>query len=207
MKFAITTVVALSSISAVAADSYQCPGSAAWVYAWAEVDVTTTSDCATAKAEIDARVAGTQDGSWTDPHNGGTYAELKDDSYLELSRTTANGQYTDKMDLTFTDSGSGCVISGCSESQVTSIADFSTNYCNMRMLYCGTADGCTNVNGDLGASETNVKHSTGASADASDCFPSATLTEDHTLSDSILAVAHSVTHSNAEPSKQLRGGN
>ena len=26
--------------------------------------------------------------------------------------------------------------------QVTSIGDYSTNYCNSRMLYCGTADGC-----------------------------------------------------------------
>ena len=40
--------------------------------------------------------------------------------------------------------------------QVTSIADYSTNYCNSRMLYCGFNDGCKPVNLDLGAVETKV---------------------------------------------------
>lgn len=210
MKFATTAFVALSSVSAAAADSYQCPGSDAWVYAWAEVSFTTTVDCVTAKAEIEARVAGTQDGTWTDPHNGGTYSNSEDiHTYLELSRTTANGQYTDKMDFTFTDSGFFCEVTGCSESQVTSIADFSTNYCNLKMLYCGEPDGCVDVNGNIDAQESEVKHSTGASAKLSDCFPSTSSTKDHTFADSVLAVGSSVTHSVAEPvaEPKLRGTN
>eukprot|EP00619_Florenciella_sp_RCC1007_P000053 CAMPEP_0205922036 /NCGR_PEP_ID=MMETSP1325-20131115/13829_1 /ASSEMBLY_ACC=CAM_ASM_000708 /TAXON_ID=236786 /ORGANISM="Florenciella sp., Strain RCC1007" /LENGTH=203 /DNA_ID=CAMNT_0053289981 /DNA_START=68 /DNA_END=679 /DNA_ORIENTATION=+ len=203
MKFS-SSFLALAGISAAAADSYQCPGSAAWVYAWAEVDVTTTASCDVAKAEVKARVAGSQDGTWTDPHNGGTYNELSDSSYLELSRTTANGQYTDKMDLTFTDSGTGCHIAGCSESQVTSIADFSTNYCNMRMLYCGEADGCTPVNGDLGSDETNKKTSVGASSTASDCFPSTTAAHEHNFVESVFHAAHD----EAEVARRaLRGSN
>ena len=53
--------------------------------------------------------------------------------------------------------------------QVTSVADFSTNYCNLRNLYCGTDDGCVDVTSDLGVTETSVDYSFGASADPSAC--------------------------------------
>lgn len=42
-------------------------------------------------------------------------------------------RYTDKLRFDFKDVGNQCEISGCSASQVFSIADFSTNYCNLRM--------------------------------------------------------------------------
>ncbi|CAD7973223.1 unnamed protein product [Amoebophrya sp. A120] len=48
-------------------------------------------------------------------------------------------QYTDKINLVFVSHGVGtdyCTISGCSESQVFSILDQSTNYCNLRNLVC-----------------------------------------------------------------------
>jgi len=150
----------------------QCPGSDAFMHASCQVTLTTTASCTDAKSEIYARVNG-QYNVWHDPHNNGTYSVLSDDSgVLELQRVTGNGKYTDKMDFTFTDSssGSGCSLTACSESQVNSVADFSTNYCNVRMLYCGTADGCSPVTMDLGASETKVKPSFGASATASDCL-------------------------------------
>ena len=47
-----------------------CPGSPAWVYAWAQIAVESSVGCAEAKAEIQARVAGSQSGTWQDPHNG-----------------------------------------------------------------------------------------------------------------------------------------
>ena len=83
---------------------------------------------------------------------------------------SGNKKYTDKLTFTFTAQGGGCEISGCSESQVTSIADFSTNYCNLRMLYCGSADGCKPVLHDFATTETEVKTSTGATHDLSKCL-------------------------------------
>ena len=80
------------------------------------------------------------------------------------------GRYTDKINFQFAASGSGCSIGACSESQVTSIGDFSTNYCNSRNLYCGVADGCKIVTADLGAVETSVSPSFGASKDAAACL-------------------------------------
>jgi len=41
-----------------------------------------------------------------------------------LQRVTGDKKYTDKINFAFADAGSGCSISGCSESQVTSIADY-----------------------------------------------------------------------------------
>ena len=65
---------------------------------------------------------------------------------LQLQRETGNHRYTDKFNFVFVaPSDSTCTLLGCSESQVTSVADFGTNYCNLRMLYCGSADGCTNA--------------------------------------------------------------
>lgn len=125
--------------------------------------------CTEVKNEMLARVDGQYD-AWHDPHNNGTYSVISNGDYLELSRTTANLQYTDKMDFTFTDGDNTCTIEGCSESQVTSVADFSTNYCNLRMLYCSSADGCSPVTYDLTADETSVDPSFGASATASDCM-------------------------------------
>ena len=43
----------------------------------------------------------------------------------------------------------GCTLYGCSESQVTSYYDYSTNYCNLKDLYCNSADGCQIANSDL----------------------------------------------------------
>eukprot|EP00913_Durusdinium_trenchii_P026564 g24922.t1 len=81
-----------------------------------------------------------------------------------------DGQYTDQMLFDFVDSGNSCEISGCSESQVFSIADFSTNYCNLRMLYCGSADGCKPVKFDFTSQETQVDPSPGAGHDQSACL-------------------------------------
>jgi rubredoxin len=109
---------------------------------------------------------------WIDPHNKGAY-ELKSnsDSTLLLHRTTANGQYTDHIQIQLTDAGGGtCVVNACSASQVTSIYDFSTNYCNIHDLYCSDV-GCNALTGNpvLSCEETEVDASSGQKS-KSDCY-------------------------------------
>ena len=72
---------------------------------------------------------------------GGSTKSPSAPSTLWLNRTTAGaGSYTDRLELKFAVAGSGCQLDACSESQVTSYADFSTNYCNLHDLYCGAAE-------------------------------------------------------------------
>jgi hypothetical protein len=127
-----------------------CPGSGAWIsHASCDMNVAFTDACADVVTEVNARVAG-QYADWHDPHNNGTYT-IKDASadQMSLERTTGDGKYTDKMILTFTDNGSGgCSVGACSESQVTSYIDYSTNYCNLHSLFCADA-GCYPQNAGL----------------------------------------------------------
>ena len=147
-----------------------CPSSAALVHASCKITATVSGSCADARAEMIARVNG-QYATWHDPHNNGTYVITNNATNLELSRTTGGaGTYTDHLAFAFTDSSSGCELSGCSASQVYSIKDFSTNYCNLRMLYCGSADGCKPVLHDLTAVESSVDPSIGAGKDQSACL-------------------------------------
>ena len=115
------------------------------MHASAQVDVDFAVSCSVVATEIMARVNG--ESSWVDPHNGGTYACDSsscptDGSVLNLRRRTGDDRYTDKFDFHFTAQGTGCRLQGCSESQVNSYLDMSTNYCNLRVLYCGSLDGC-----------------------------------------------------------------
>ena len=57
--------------------------------------------------------------------------------------------YTDKMRFTLTESDGSCSVDACSESQVTSVYDASTNFCNLRDLFCNKAGGCKIVKNDL----------------------------------------------------------
>lgn len=41
------------------------------------------------------------------------------------------------------------MVSACSESQVTSVVDYSTNYCNLHSLYCNSSSGCPTAGKDL----------------------------------------------------------
>ncbi|CAE7030663.1 unnamed protein product [Symbiodinium natans] len=88
----------------------------------------------------------------------------------EFSRLTGDKKYTDKMTITLADTNGKCMIMGCSESQVFSIFDFSTNYCNLRNLYCGSADGCEPVKHSFKATESTVTPSLGAGSDAKSCI-------------------------------------
>jgi len=150
----------------------KCPGSNAWVHASCEVAVEVHAGCDDVIAEMEARVAGIEKGTWHDPHNTGVYAILgRGASELSMQRRTGNGKYTDKLVFTFEKvSPSQCKIQGCSESQVTSVADFSTNYCNLRMMYCGSADGCKPVTKDFATSESSINPSFGAGKDPKECL-------------------------------------
>uniref|UniRef100_A0A7S1MJZ3 Uncharacterized protein n=1 Tax=Alexandrium catenella TaxID=2925 RepID=A0A7S1MJZ3_ALECA len=170
--------LALAVLSAGSALAHTCPGSGSYIHAKSETTVTVgKATCKAVQDEMLARVNGQESKAWHDPHNNGHYTLLSQGgSQLEFSRKTGNGQYTDKLTFTFEDEADGCKVSGCSESQVFSIADFSTNYCNLRMLYCGASDGCHPVTKDgqsFSVKETEVTSSFGASHDPSACLKTA----------------------------------
>merc|ERR1719487_2606104 len=116
-------------------------------------------------------------GDWLDPHNGGIYTLLSSsDGLINTQRTTnpatsVGGKvYTDKQTFELTAIDGGCQIKGCSESQGGSFADFSTNYCDLRNLYCGSADGCVSASNDFTSSEQSHKGSLGAGHDSGACI-------------------------------------
>jgi len=152
----------------------KCPGSKAWLgHAKTEVHATAKASCADVAAEIAARAgAGPESKAWVDPHNGGIYSVLpsSSDNRIATQRTTnpkksVGGQtYTDKQVFTLAASAKGddsCDIYACSESQGSSLKDFSTNYCDMRNLYCGSADGCKTLLHDFSTTEGKVDASSG----------------------------------------------
>ena len=129
-----------------------CPGSPVRMHAKCKMGVTFSQPCEVVLTEINARVSGKN--GWTDPHNGGIYSITNQTStFLSGQRTTGDGKYTDKFDFSLTASSGGCNVEACSESQVNSIKDFSTNYCNLHSLYCSASSGCPTVGSDLTYSE------------------------------------------------------
>ena len=157
MKFS-TISLALLPFTAMA-----CPGSGAAMHAKCQMDVSFDNSCDSVMSEMTGRV---NSKTWTDPHNGGIYSITRyeflylystllksllssNSTYLAGQRITGDGKYTDKFDFYLTPSGSGCSVEACSESQVSSIIDYSTNYCNLHDLYCSSKDGCPTVGSDL----------------------------------------------------------
>lgn len=150
----IATILAAATSSennnnVVDKDNSPCRGSPAFVHAKCLMEITfPLMDCDNVQEEITRRIVG--DYGWTDPHNNGLYqldgsTRNGNDGSIMGSHLSGNGQYTDLFGMTFTqdESTGNCVVSACSESQVTSVIDFSTNYCNLRNLYCNYAkDGC-----------------------------------------------------------------
>jgi len=129
---------------------------------------TASASCDVVKAEMQARVAGTN--GWYDQHNRGTYTLQNYGGDISMSRLTGDGKYTDKMTFVLTAEGSSCKIEGCSEAQVFSIADFSTNYCEQKLMYCGSDEGCNVASSDFTHSEDEKKTMAGASTKFSDCL-------------------------------------
>jgi len=129
-----------------------------------KVVATAKASCSDVLEEMHARVDGQADGSWHDPHNRGTYAVQKYGGSFSTSRLTGDGKFTDKQLFTLTPTGSGsCQIQACSRSQVPRLRapmipprrrardrrpplqvpsglDAGTNYCNLKMLFCGSHD-------------------------------------------------------------------
>ena len=167
----------LALMSPMTHPDIKCPGSESFIHAsCSTVAKVPGFSCAQVKEEMLARVAGQKTGKWQDPHNNGTYHVLdaSNDRTLLLDRRTGNDKYTDKMLFSFEDSEAGpksCTIAACSESQVTSIADFSTNYCNLRIMYCGSTDKCPYVKFDLAnGEELHVHPSIGAGTSKAACL-------------------------------------
>eukprot|EP00435_Cladocopium_sp_Y103_P065077 s548_g26.t3 len=140
------------------AKTMRCPGSPAWVHASMEVEVTARTSCRRVVDEIRARLD--PKNGWRDPHNGGP---------LSLQGREPKFNHT-MMTFSFSGNGATCSIYGCSESQVFSILDFSTNYCNLRNLYCGSEEGCKPVRYDFITEEVKVTPSLGAGEDKSACI-------------------------------------
>merc|ERR1711918_333605 len=98
--------------------------------------------------------------------NRGSYSGTAD----AAQRVTGDQKYTDKMVFTLTGSGNTCQIEACSESQVFSIADFGTNYCNVKLLLCGSDQGCNVANSDFALGDETTKAKAGATVDMSACL-------------------------------------
>ena len=69
------------------------------------------------------------------------------DNILQISRLTGDKKYTDLITFQFKDQSSGgCDMTACSESQVTSMYDYGTNYCNSYDLFCYKESDCNPFN-------------------------------------------------------------
>lgn len=138
-----------------------CPGSPAPVHAQCIMTVRTPGhSCVAVWREIVERIVLNEAGLWTDPRNRGSYRLMRadlDETVLG-NRTTGDQLYTDLYTFGFAEDGEGgCIIEACSQSQVFSIIDGSTNYCNLRNLYCGTSAGCVPVQHDMDFNETYIR--------------------------------------------------
>jgi len=157
-------------------ESMQCPGSDSFVHAGVKVTTTASTTCDLVKTEMTSRINGAD--GWKDPHNGGIYsilsqnaAELKTQRTTNPAKAVGGKVYVDKQVFSFTDNSDGtCKIEACSESQSTSVKDFSTNYCDIHNLYCN--DKVCNPIQSFETSETDVTPRFGSGGkDPSKCVP------------------------------------
>ena len=139
------------------------------------MEATVTAGCDKVMQEVRDRV--NRINGWYDAHNNGTYTLLGESSEVfnqyvfNLKRVTGDGKYTDLVNMDFKSGYPGCCsVTSCSESQVFSVADFSTNYCNQFLLLCGSADGCRFSGLDTTYIEKKVTTFSAASTNKNDCF-------------------------------------
>merc|ERR1711907_10797 len=95
---------------------------------------------------------------------------------VSASRLTGDGKYTDKMVFTLTDQGDSCKIEACSESQVFSIGDAGTNYCNVKLLVCGSDQGCKVAQNDFTLGDESTSKKAQASVNMGACLAATTFT-------------------------------
>merc|ERR1712006_45284 len=74
------------------------------------------------------------------------------------------------MIFTLTDEGESCKIEACSESQVFSIGDAGTNYCNVKLLVCGSDQGCKVANSDFTLGDEQTSKKAQASVNMGNCL-------------------------------------
>merc|ERR1712086_262630 len=163
----IHTLLALGI--AVATADMTCPSTPAAVACGMKVTTTAAAPCADVLGEMKARIAG-QYGAWHDPHNNGTYKVESYGGTFSTSRLTGDGKYTDKQIFTLTDQSGSCLIEACSRSQVFSIGDAGTNYCDVKMLFCGSKDGCKPVKNDFTVGKETTSKFAQASVDMGSCL-------------------------------------
>jgi len=163
----------VQSISAEPA-AMSCPSTPALgPAAGMKISTVAATSCDKVAAEIKARVNGQSSKAWHDPHNNGKYTLENYGGTVSTSRLTGDDKYTDKQIFTLAPDGDNCKIDACSRSQVTSVFDKGTNYCDLKMLFCGKADGCKPlVNDSTVGTETTEKFA-GASVDLKGCLVTA----------------------------------
>jgi len=154
---------------AVATADMTCPSTPASLACGMKVTTTASASCADVLGEMNARIAG-QYGAWHDPHNNGTYSVESYGGTFSTSRLTGDGKYTDKQIFTLTDQSGSCLIEACSRSQVTSLFDKGTNYCDVKMLFCGSKDGCKPVKNDFSVGQETTSKFAQASVDMGACL-------------------------------------
>jgi len=161
--------IVAASIIGVAGARMQCPGSPAW-FTHAGLRMSNTADvsCDVVEAEIRARIAG--ENGWYDQHNRGSYTVQNYGGDVSASRVTGDGKYTDKIIFTLTEERGSCLIESCSESQVTSVADYGTNYCEQKLLICGSAEGCNVAHSDFTLSDEQTRTMAGATTGMDNCL-------------------------------------
>jgi len=144
---AATTINALPLSDTINARPGVCPGSPAAIHAKSALTITFPIACDVVAELVFSRVTS----DWVDPHNGGNYTLLSDNrpSTILMSRaagsqakTPKGPNYDDQVKFTFLPTDGGCQVRACSESHVTSVIDFGTNYCNMHDLICKDPEYC-----------------------------------------------------------------
>ena len=152
-----------------------CPSTPATFGMACGMRITTVAaaSCDDVLAEMSARIKG-QSGTWHDPHNNGTYTRQNYGGSFSASRQTGDGKYTDKMIFTLTPmagaSSASCKLEACSRSQVFSLLDMGTNYCDLKMLFCGSKDGCKPVAHDFSVASELTENFQQSSVDLQTCL-------------------------------------
>merc|ERR1712166_884308 len=151
-----------------------CPSTAAiGPAAGMKISTVAATSCDKVAAEIKARVNGQSSKAWHDPHNNGKYTLENYGGTVSTSRLTGDDKYTDKQIFTLAPDGDNCKIDACSRSQVTSVFDKGTNYCDLKMLFCGKADGCKPLVNDFTVGTETTEKFAGASVDLKKCLVTA----------------------------------
>ena len=99
-------------------------------HAHCQIETTTDKSCADTYKILEKTLL-SLDPDHDPAHGTYTKYETKENQELWFTRLTGGKKYTDDMEFTFADNGSGCSITGKSRSQSLSYYDYQTNYCNM----------------------------------------------------------------------------